>query len=93
MHTNDSRSIYNNALSASGKLSVTVPHNNISCYHQVFALDIDFNNTIHNLTTEGKINQTTDSLYGQLSIQLLLLLFFSNNTLDKDLDFIHAGNL
>ena len=53
VHANHSRSSYINVISVSGKLSV--PHNNISCYHQVFELDIDFNNTIHNLTTEGKI--------------------------------------
>ena len=32
----------------------------ISCYNQVFAFDIDINNTISNLSVEGKINQIND---------------------------------
>ena len=39
-------------MSASGKLSLA---HNISCYYQVFAFDIDINNTISNLTIEGRI--------------------------------------
>ena len=35
------------------KLTLT---DNIFCYHQVFAFDIDVNNTISNLSIEGVIN-------------------------------------
>ena len=35
-----------------GQLTIT---HNISCYHRVFAFDIDVNNTVSNLTIEGMI--------------------------------------
>ena len=38
--------------SASGQLT---PTHNISCYHRVYAYDIDVNNTLSNLTIEGNI--------------------------------------
>ena len=48
VHANLSR----RGMSASGQMSLT---HNISCYHRVFAFDIDVNNTISNLTIEGMI--------------------------------------
>ena len=47
-------------VSASGRLILT---HSISCYHKVFAFDIDVNNSIGNLTIEFKIN-TTDGVHG-----------------------------
>ena len=47
-HTNISRS----DMSASGQLNLT---HNISCYHRVYAYDIDVNNTLSNLTIEGNV--------------------------------------
>ena len=48
IHANLSRS----DMSAFGQLSLT---HNVSCYHRVFAYDIDIKNTIGNLTIEGLI--------------------------------------
>ena len=56
VHANLSRS----AISASGQLSLT---HNISCYHRVFAFDIDVNNTISTLTIEGIIKPTEGGVY------------------------------
>ena len=48
-------------MSASGQFSLT---HNISCYQRVFALDIDVNNTISNLTIErGMIKPMADGVY------------------------------
>ena len=44
--------------SASGQLSLT---HNVSCYHQVFAYDVDVNNTLSNLTIEGNIKTMVDT--------------------------------
>ena len=41
--------------SASGHISLT---HKISCYHRVFAFDIEVNNTLSNLSIEGIINST-----------------------------------
>ena len=43
-------------MSASGQLSLT---HNVSCYHRVFAFDIDVNNTLSNLTIEGTVKTVT----------------------------------
>ena len=57
MHINLSRKI----TYASEQFTLT--HDQIlSCYHRVFAFDIDVNNTISNLSVEGKINQMTCSV-------------------------------
>ena len=56
IHANLSRS----DISASGQLSLT---RNISCYHRVFAFDIDVNNTISNLTIEGMIKPMAGGVY------------------------------
>ena len=43
-------------MSASGQLSLT---HNVSCYHRVFAFDIDVNNTLSNVTIEGTVKTVT----------------------------------
>ena len=42
-----------------------------SCYHQVFAFDIDINNTIGNLSVKGKINQMTCGVCIQGKVYLI----------------------
>ena len=49
-----------NIMSATGQLTIT---HNISCYHRVFAFDIDINNTISNLTIEGTIRPMRGSVH------------------------------
>ena len=56
VHANLSRS----DMSASVQLSLT---HNISCYHRVFAFDIDVNNAISNLTIEGMIKPMEGVVY------------------------------
>ena len=56
VHANLSRS----DMSASGQLSLTY---NISCYHRVFAFNIDVNNTISTLTIEGMIKPMEGGVY------------------------------
>ena len=56
VHANLSRS----DMSASGQLSLT---HNISCYHRVFAFNIDVNNTISYLTIEGMIKPMESDVY------------------------------
>ena len=47
-------------MSAIGQLTIT---HNISCYHRVFAFDIDINNTVSNLTIEGTIRLMRGSVH------------------------------
>ena len=56
VHANLSRS----DISASGQLILTY---NISCYHRVFAFDIEVNDTISNLTIEGMIKHLIDGVH------------------------------
>ena len=58
---NNERAIFlRSNTSASGQLNLT---HKVSCYHQVFALDIEVNNAISNLSIEGNLNSTmTDNL-------------------------------
>ena len=55
IHTNISKG----KTSASKQLTLT---DNISCYHQMFAFDIEVNNTISNLFIEGMITHTTSAV-------------------------------
>ena len=43
--------------SASGRLNLT---HKVSCYHQVFAFDIEVNNTFSNLTINGTVKTMAD---------------------------------
>ena len=56
---------------ASGQFSLT---HNISCYQRVFALDIDINNTISNLTIEGMIKPMADGVYVRGKVDLRICL-------------------
>ena len=53
-----------------GQLHLT---HSITCYHKVFAFEINVNNTISNLSIEGKINTTIDNVY--TGIKLVLALY------------------
>ena len=43
-----------------GQLNLT---HSITCYHEVFAFDINVNNTFSNLSIEGKIHTTTHNVH------------------------------
>ena len=45
--------------SASGRLNLT---HKVSCYHQVFAFDIEVNNTLSNLSIERNFKMTPDTV-------------------------------
>ena len=60
VHANISRS----DMSAFKQLALT---DNISCYHQIFAFDIDINNTISNLSIEGMIKHITSDVHAGIT--------------------------
>ena len=60
IHTNVSRSI----MYASKQLTLT---GNISCYHRVFAFDIEVNNTISNLSIEGMIKHIISDVHAGIT--------------------------
>ena len=51
-------------LYASKQLTLT---HHISCYHQVFAFDIDVNNTISHLSIEGEIKHITSDVHAGIT--------------------------
>ena len=64
--------------SASGRFNLT---HKVSCYHRVFAFDIDVNNTLSNLTIEENLNSTmADTLCSgnqHRLVQLYVISFYS----------------
>ena len=67
-------------ISASGHLSLT---HNISCYHRVFAFDIDVNKTISNLAIEWTIMRDSVHVYGKIDIIILCYACSVHNHLNN----------
>ena len=63
---------------ASGRLNLT---QKVSCYHQVFASDIEVNNTLSNFTIEGSLKITPDTVCSgkHRAIYTMLMWFLFSN--------------
>ena len=62
-----------NVISASGTFNLTYP---VSCYSRMLAFDVEHNNTLSNLSIEGKI-QPTLALNTKLCSGILLIMAYN----------------